>query len=133
MTILSDIHGFHAHVYFDADTRATAERVHEALARRFGVTLGSLVGSLVGPHTKPMFEITLAPDEFPTVVPWLMLHRDGLSVLVHPITDDDVADHERHTLWMGEVLPIDVERIRTHLRAMHTKNGRNENEKEVGT
>jgi aromatic ring-cleaving dioxygenase len=131
MAIVTDIRNFHAHVYFDADTSGTAERVHDALARRFGVTLGALVGRPVGPHTKGMFQVTIAPDQFATIVPWLMLHRDGLSVLVHPTTDDVVADHERNALWMGEVLPLDIERVREHVRTTHTKNNTNKNEKEV--
>jgi len=111
---MTDIHGFHAHVYFDTTTRREAEQVHAALAQSFGVKLGSLHGQPVGPHPKPMFQVTLAPEQFATVVPWLMVHRSGLSVLVHPTTDDEVADHDMHPLWMGEALPIDVDFIRRH-------------------
>lgn len=109
---MTDIRGFHAHVYFEPTTRATAEQVYAALAQCFGVKLGALHGQPVGPHPKPMFQVTLAPEQFATVVPWLMVHRSGLSVLVHPTTDDDVADHDTHPLWMGEALPIDVDFIR---------------------
>lgn len=130
MTIVADIKDFHAHVYFDADTRETAERVRDALARRFDARPGALVARPVGPHTKGMFQVTIAPEQFATVVPWLMLHRAGLSVLVHPTTDDVVADHETNPLWMGEVIPIDIERVREHVRTMHAKKS-SENEKEV--
>jgi DOPA 4,5-dioxygenase len=111
---MTDIRGFHAHVYFDTMTRGTAEWVYAALARGFGVKLGSLHGQPVGPHPKPMFQVTLAPEEFATVVPWLMFHRSGLSVLVHPTTDDDVADHDSRPLWMGEALPIDIDFLQRH-------------------
>jgi DOPA 4,5-dioxygenase len=46
-----------------------------------------------------------------------MVHRRGLSVLVHPRTGDTVADHDTHPLWMGEALPIDVDFIRHHAGA----------------
>jgi DOPA 4,5-dioxygenase len=46
-----------------------------------------------------------------------MVNRDGLSVLVHPTTDNAVADHDTCSLWMGEPLPIDVEILRRHLGA----------------
>jgi DOPA 4,5-dioxygenase len=131
MAIVADITDFHAHVYFDAETRETAERVRDALVRRFDVRPGALVGRPVGPHTKGMFQVTIAPEQFATVVPWLMLHRDGLSVLVHPTTDDVVADHETNPLWMGEVIPIDIECVREHVRSMNAKTNNEENEKEA--
>ncbi|SRR5260221_10627271 len=117
MMDIADICGFHAHVYFDAATRRTAEQVYAALARCFDVKLGSLHGQPVGPHSKPMFQVTLAPEEFATVVPWLMVHRSGLSVLVHPTTGNEVADHDTHPLWMGEALPLDIDFIRHHAGA----------------
>jgi aromatic ring-cleaving dioxygenase len=66
----------------------------------------------VGPHTKPMYQLAFAGDQFAAVVPWLMLNRGGLSILVHPLTDDPVADHEVNPLWLGEAVSIDVEFIR---------------------
>ncbi len=117
MTQAADIRAFHAHVYFDDTTRPTAERIHDALAQHLGVKVGALHERPVGPHAKPMFQVTFAPEEFAAVVPWLMLHRSGLSVLVHPTTGDEVADHDVHPLWMGEVVPIDVDFIRHHVGA----------------
>jgi DOPA 4,5-dioxygenase len=131
MTLVADIKNFHAHVYFDADTRGTAEHLHDELARRFGVRLGALVGRPVGPHAKGMFQATIAPEQFAAVVPWLMLHRDGLSVLVHPTTEDIVADHETNALWMGEALPIDGEFLRKQARSLHAKTNSEKKEKEV--
>jgi DOPA 4,5-dioxygenase len=117
MTHASDIRGFHAHVYFDAVTRRTAERVRDELAQHLGVKVGALHERPVGPHAKAMFQVTITPEQFATVVPWLMVNRSQLSVLVHPTTDDLVADHETSCLWMGESLPIDVESLRRHFGA----------------
>ncbi len=114
MTQHAAIRGFHAHVYFDTGTRRAAERVRDALARELGVEPGALHEQPVGPHPSAMFQVTLTPEQFSTVVPWLMVHRSGLSVFVHPMTDDVVADHDTYPLWMGEPLPIDVEVIRVH-------------------
>jgi DOPA 4,5-dioxygenase len=112
MTQAADIRDFHAHVYFDAITHRTAARIRAALAQDLGATVGALHERPVGPHAKAMFQVTIAPEDFATVVPWLMLNRSGLSVLVHPTTDDSVADHQANALWMGEPLPIDVELLR---------------------
>ena len=53
-----------------------------------------------------MFQIVIANDEFGIVVPWLMLNRRGLDVLVHPETGDDLADHTRFAIRMGQDLPL---------------------------
>jgi DOPA 4,5-dioxygenase len=54
-----------------------------------------------------MYQVAFAVEEFPRFVPWLMLNRDGLSVLVHPNTLWPKDDHLVHALWLGEKLPID--------------------------
>jgi DOPA 4,5-dioxygenase len=112
MTDITDIRGFHAHVYFDDATREVAVGIHDALSRRRGLELGALHEGPIGPHTKAMFQVAFAAEQFSTFVPWLMLNRGGLSVFVHPETDDPVADHDTSPLWMGDVLPLDIEFVR---------------------
>lgn len=109
---ITDITGFHAHVYFDEATRGVAERLRLELAPRFAVELGRVHAQPVGPHVKPMYQVAFAASEFAAVVPWLMLNRGGLSILVHPNTDDPVADHQMRPLWLGERLALDIELIR---------------------
>lgn len=106
------ISSFHAHVYFDPATREVAAQVREGLGERFQVQLGRWHDQLVGPHTKPMYQVAFAVDQFDKVVPWLMLHRQGLDILVHPNTGDAVADHTDHALWLGEKLAINLEPLR---------------------
>lgn len=108
----TDITGFHAHVYFDEATRDAAARLREALAPRFAVEVGRWHPEPVGPHPKAMYQVAFARDQFAGVVPWLMLNRAGLSILVHPVTDDPVADHGVNSCWLGEALALDVELIR---------------------
>ena len=43
-----------------------------------------------------MYQVAFAPEEFGRLVPWLMLNRGGLDVLVHPQTGDAYADHTEH-------------------------------------
>jgi len=56
-----------------------------------------------------MFQIVIANDQFGIVVPWLMLNRRGLDVLVHAETGDDLADHTRFAIWMGQALPLELD------------------------
>lgn len=107
-----EIQSFHAHVYYDSTTREAAERVRTGLGDRFQVQLGRWHDQLVGPHTKPMYQVAFAVDQFAQVVPWLMLHREGLEILVHPNTGDALADHTNHALWLGEKLAINLEPLR---------------------
>ncbi len=106
-----EIVGFHAHIYFDTDSRDAAARVREGLSR-FEVQLGRWHDKPIGPHPQAMYQVAFLPEQFGKVVPWLMLHREELDILVHPETGDDVADHTTHSLWLGEKLQLNVEFLR---------------------
>jgi DOPA 4,5-dioxygenase len=106
------IKGYHAHIYYDPKTRTAAAHVREGLAS-FNAQLGSWHDEPVGPHLKPMYQVAFAPEEFGKIVPWLMLHREGLSVLVHPSTGDGYGDHLERSLWLGKKLKLN-ERVLRH-------------------
>ncbi len=103
------ITGFHAHVYFDDATREAAARVHEGLSANFDVRLGRWHEKPVGPHPIGMYQVAFSPELFGTLVPWLMLNREDLDILIHPSTGDDVADHTDHALWLGDKLELNIE------------------------
>ena len=97
------IEHYHAHVYYDpASSRDRAARLRERVAATFpGVTLGRWHDTPVGPHTQSMYQIAFPPALLASFLPWLMLNRDGLSVLLHPGTGDAYADHIDHAAWAG--------------------------------
>jgi aromatic ring-cleaving dioxygenase len=101
------IRGYHAHVYYDSSTRDVAVALREALVARFDVELGQLFDAPHGPHTQPMYQVTFDAGGVAAIVPWLMLNRRGLSILVHPRTDDVIADHLEYPLWLGTPIPFD--------------------------
>ena len=101
----SDIKGYHAHIYYDPATKEAAARVREGLSR-FNVVVGRWHDELVGPHLKSMYQIAFDPEEFGKVVPWLMLNREGLDVLVHPATGESKGDHLNRSLWLGQKLEL---------------------------
>jgi len=111
-TSSTEIKNFHAHVYYDADTRETASRVRDGLAAQFEVELGRWREEPVGPHPQSMYQVKFAPGEFGKIVPWLMLHHESLDVLIHPSTDDDVSDHTDRALWLGKKLDLNIEVLR---------------------
>lgn len=103
----SGIHDWHAHVYFDAATRPVAASVRDGIAAAFpAAVLGRWHEVPVGPHTRAMYQVAFAPALMPALVPWLMLNRGGLAVLIHPETGHELADHTTHAAWLGEVLPL---------------------------
>jgi aromatic ring-cleaving dioxygenase len=110
------ITGYHAHIYYDpATTRATAARLREEIGRLFGGRVGNWHDEPVGPHPIAMYQVAFPVSEFPRLVPWLMLNRSGLDVLVHPETGDAYDDHTLHALWLGTPQPLRLEVLRRAL------------------
>lgn len=107
---LHTIQSYHAHIYFDGpEQRAAAEILREQIAQRFSVLLGRWHDQTVGPHTRPMYQVAFSTAEFARIVPWLMLNRRGLAVLVHPNTGHPKRNHTTEAMWLGEILGINVE------------------------
>jgi aromatic ring-cleaving dioxygenase len=107
------VKGYHAHLYYAPGTKPIAERLRTAIGERFpSARIGSWHDEPVGPHPVAMYQVAFAIQDFPSLVPWLMLNRDELDVLVHPLTDDSVADHTRFALWLGSPLPLRVNVLR---------------------
>ena len=78
------ITGYHAHIYYDEASRERAARIREFIEGNFKVVMGRWRDTPVGPHPQAMYQVAFGAEEFPRIVPWLMLNRDGLTVLVHP-------------------------------------------------
>ena len=113
MSDIDRIEGYHAHIYYEPATRAAAGRLREAIGAAFEVQLGRWHDHPVGPHPQAMYQVAFPIGEFHRLVPFLMLNRADLSVLVHQRTGDDYADHSRFALWLGPMLPLDLEFLRS--------------------
>jgi aromatic ring-cleaving dioxygenase len=106
------IRGYHAHIYYDQGSRETAARLREAIERSFEVVMGRWRDEPVGPHPQAMYQVKFDPGEFARIVPWLMLNRGGLAILVHPETDNAYLDHAENALWLGQKLSLRLDTLR---------------------
>lgn len=107
---------YHAHIYYTLDTRAQAVALEGrlALAKESGAIpellfIGALRDRALGPHPIPEFEIHFTKGMLPAIVE--LLEASGLTALVHPLTDDDVADHTTLAHWIGAPLPLKLETL----------------------
>lgn len=103
---------YHAHIYFDEDSFGAARRLHEEFNHMLVngslpnlVLVGKMFDKPVGPHPTPQFELHFLASALSDIVP--LLRGSGLTCLVHPLTDDDLADHTTLAEWLGEPLPLD--------------------------
>ncbi len=108
---MTQVKGYHAHVYFDAATRPAAEHLRNTLIDMFAVEPGVFADEPRGPHPVPQFNMIFELPQFQNIVPWLMLNHGDLNVLVHPLTESNLDDHTRYALWLGAPMPLRLERL----------------------
>ena len=98
---------FHAHIYYSAEERSAAEALREAFAGAPEILfVGRMTDWAVGPHPIAQFEVHFLEGARSSVV--AAIEASGLRALVHPLTNDDVADHTSLAQWIGEPLALDV-------------------------
>ena len=97
---------YHAHVYFDAASRPAAAELRQQIEERFTVRMGRWHEVPVGPHVQAMYQVAFEVALFPTLVPFLMLNRQGLNILIHPQAGRPRDDHLLRALWLGEKLAV---------------------------
>src|SRR3954471_9116810 len=98
---------YHAHIYCTPEQRPAAERLRAALRAAPGVLfVGRLTEGKAGPHPIPQFEIHFLQEYLPGVI--AAIEGSGLRTLVHPLTEDDLADHTSLARWIGEPVELDL-------------------------
>ena len=100
---------FHMHVYYTPETRDRAAQLRAWVEERFTVRMGRWHDVPVGPHPSAMYQIQFMPDQLPGLVPFVMMNRQGLTVLLHPESGRPREDHTLNATWMGEILPLKTE------------------------
>ena len=106
---MTEVKGYHAHVYYNPQTKPVAERLRETIIGKFAVEPGAFSDEPRGPHPISQFNVIFETPEFQNLVPWLMLNRGGLDVLVHPLAGSAYDDHTVYAMWLGDKLPLKLD------------------------
>jgi len=102
------ITGYHAHVYYDAESKETAARLRAQIEDGFEIEMGRWHDHPVGPHPIGSYQVAFSPTLFGDIVPWLAMNHGRLTVFIHPLTGDVVREHTENALWLGREMEIDV-------------------------
>ncbi len=106
---ISLIKGYHAHVYFDESTLEQAKMLCEEAGKQFSVTVGRIHQKPVGPHPSWSCQLAFSRSEYADLLSWLALNRKDLTILIHPLTGNDLLDHTDYASWMGEPQPLKLD------------------------
>ncbi|KAI9096640.1 DOPA-like domain-containing protein [Phlyctochytrium arcticum] len=121
--LLNEIREWHLHIYFhlssDPEEHPHAEQL-EAIKLRDAVLslrdqgvftvipLARVNTAPIGPHPAGSYELWVPSSSFLTLFSFFTLNRGSLSILVHPLTRHERADHEARRVWMGPSWPLDL-------------------------
>lgn len=105
---------FHAHVYFDLQQSALAAQVREQIIQDIPQLTyrGQLIPMSIGPHPKPMFELHIPADCINYAMASIDVLRQDLSVLIHPLLNDEYVAHTAEAKWLGTPLPLKLDVLR---------------------
>jgi DOPA 4,5-dioxygenase len=98
---------YHAHIYFTDDQRDAAEDLRTRFKAETDILfVGAMTAGKVGPHPIPQYEVHFLKSSLDEVIERIRV--SGLRALVHPLTDDDLADHTSLGQWIGGG-PLDLD------------------------
>lgn len=111
------MNAFHFHTYFWQQNQVSVEDVRDLRQliqkeiEAGGLTncsLNHLNMQPIGPHPIGSFETCCNVTSLHLAVSFFMRQHGKFSVLLHPLTRQEVRDHTEHAFWMGMPLPLDL-------------------------
>ncbi|WP_374525249.1 DOPA 4,5-dioxygenase family protein [Sphingopyxis sp.] len=98
---------YHAHIYYDPGERSAAAGLRDDFGRNPAILfVGAMTDAPAGPHPVAQYEVHFLARHRAAVV--AAIEATGLRALVHPLTDDDLADHTSLAHWIGTPVELDV-------------------------
>ncbi|KAF9160651.1 hypothetical protein DFQ26_005296 [Actinomortierella ambigua] len=121
----NEIKEFHFHVYWfqnNAESHASAVRLRDRILALVDkgffrvVPLKNGINTVPrGPHPIGSYEVWVPREDFARAYSWFVLNRGPHSILIHPLTREEVADHTSRATWLGTPVPLDVSKLTPHL------------------
>lgn len=107
------MHTYHAHVYFAISQTTLARKVRENILKDIPqiTYAGQLIPISVGPHTMPMFELHIPANMINYAKASIDELREGLSVLIHPLQQDELDAHTNSAIWLGTKLELKLDAL----------------------
>ena len=104
---------YHSHIYFRPEQSSQAADMHARMTHEYGqlFRVHRLWDRPIGPHPLPMFEADFAGANLEEALRVLMSLRAGLSVLVHPLSGNEVLDHTEYAMFLGARQPLDLGKL----------------------
>ena len=103
---------YHAHVYFEQESLDFATELCEKAANLFTLKMGRVHQKPIGPHPMWSCQITFSSIDFEQFILWLEDNRQGLNVLVHALTGDNLQDHTEYAYWLGNEIELSLDLFR---------------------
>jgi DOPA 4,5-dioxygenase len=105
---------YHAHIYYSAAERPAAEALRGKFTRLKAagsdphiLFVGGMTDGKAGPHPIAQYEVHFLEASVAGVIS--AIEASGLRALVHPLTDDDLADHTDLAHWIGAPVDLDLD------------------------
>ncbi|EJD06232.1 uncharacterized protein FOMMEDRAFT_77662 [Fomitiporia mediterranea MF3/22] len=115
----NEIKEWHFHIYFlqnNKEQHEAALNLRDSVLRlrRDGafvaVPLDRVNMGPIGPHPAGSYEIWCPSESFASVFSYLCMNRGDLSILVHPLTREEVY-HQFRNAWIGPSFPLDLSKL----------------------
>lgn len=111
----SFVPSYHVHVYYDDSNLELIKEIRKHLWDLFSdnsfIQIGKMYDHPIGPHPQAQFVVAIHHTFLQFVFNFFMKNRQGLSVLIHPETGNEIKDHTDHLVWMGTPLTLDLSRL----------------------
>jgi DOPA 4,5-dioxygenase len=100
---------YHFHLYYKLVDINLAAKISAQLSQALDVEIGRLWDRPVGPHPVCSCQVTVPVELFEQVSAWFLKNRIGIDLFIHPVTGDDIADHQDSIMWIGKSYTLNTD------------------------
>jgi len=130
-----EIKEWHFHIYFNKDDVLEVQKaqafkallIDQVREKKFIVVCNGITSEILpglndsavplfnvqprGPHPSGSFETWVPKEYLADALSFFTLHRNGLSIFIHPLTRHEIEDHTGRSSWLGTSWKLDLPNI----------------------